>query len=92
MVALNKSFTCRKEDGRKIPTSCTNISSRKNPNCDTKNADADTDGQLDRSSESSNLDWLENCYSSEDADDDHNEETIPVKERRILKPKGSMRE
>jgi len=30
MVALNKSFTCRKEDGRKIPTSCTNISSRKN--------------------------------------------------------------
>lgn len=57
-----------------------------------QNADADTDGQLERSFESSNLDWLENCYSSEDADDDHNEETIPVKERRILKPKGSMRE
>jgi len=53
-----------------------------------QNADADTNEQLDRSFESEDLDWLENCHS----DDDHNEETIPVKERRILKPKGSMRE
>ncbi|KAF6027704.1 hypothetical protein EB796_013988 [Bugula neritina] len=49
-----------------------------------QNADADTNEQLDRSFESEDLDWLENCHS----DDDHNEETIPVKERRILKPKA----
>ncbi|KAF6025995.1 hypothetical protein EB796_015690 [Bugula neritina] len=77
----------RKTVGRFQPPAPT-FPVEKTANCDTKNADADTDGQLERSSESSNLDWLENCHS----DDDHNEETIPVKERRILKPKGSMRE
>ncbi|KAF6040535.1 hypothetical protein EB796_001150 [Bugula neritina] len=81
----------RKTVGR-FPPPAPTFPVEKTTNCDTKNADADTDGQLERSFESSDLDWLENCYSSEDADDDHNEETIPVKERRILKPKGSMRE
>jgi len=57
-----------------------------------QNADADTNAQLDSSFEFEDLDWLEHCYSSEDSDDDYNEENIPVKERRILKPKGSMRE